>query len=171
MHRTTSKVSLIECKDKCLDNDMISFLTGWCAAVLFNGFGAGRGWEAVVRAGDDHEEAVERLRGSGLLPEVLGTPAKRLIQKKIWIKILIQIKIHNQIQIQVAGVPAERQRPVLPQCPRQNLRPQLQTHSTGKISKFVLGNAWNNLRIFPKMQLLYKMFNWKTSPYDELQNF
>ena len=117
---------------------MVSFLSGWRASVLFNGVCTGRGRKAVVRAGDDHEEAVERLRGSGLLPEVLGTPAKRLIQKNIWIKILIQIKIHNQIQIQVAGVPAERQRPVLPQCPRQNLRPQLQTHSTGKISKFVL---------------------------------
>ena len=84
-------------------------------------------------------------RGCGATPGFrpaswgIGNSSKTTDTKKnIWIKILIQIKIHNQIQIQVAGVPAERQRPVLPQCPRQNLRPQLQTHSTGKISKFVL---------------------------------
>ena len=55
---------------------MISFLSGRRASVLFNGVCTGRGRKAVVRAGDDHEEAVERLRGSGLLPEVLGIQVK-----------------------------------------------------------------------------------------------
>ena len=69
-----SNLAWLNVNSLCVEIYLVSSPPGWCATVLFNGVGAGRGREAVVRAGDDHEEAMERLRGSSLLPEVTRTP-------------------------------------------------------------------------------------------------
>ena len=81
-----------------LEINMVSSLTGWCAAILFNGVGAGRGWEAVLRAGDDYEETVERLRRSSLLPEVSRISVLWWIQ--IQMQTQMQIQTQKQIEIQ-----------------------------------------------------------------------
>ena len=46
------------------------FLAGRRPAVLFDGVGSRGGWQALLRAGNDHEEVVERRGGAGLFPQV-----------------------------------------------------------------------------------------------------
>ena len=48
------------------------FLSGRCETVLLDGISSRRGREALLRAGDDYEEVVERRGGAGLLLEVAG---------------------------------------------------------------------------------------------------
>ena len=56
------------CADFRMNQNLI-FILGRCPAVFLNGFRSRRGREVVLRAGDDHEEALARPRGAGMLTQ------------------------------------------------------------------------------------------------------